>query len=47
VDNLLDGVNHTSDDLHAWLAPFSRGQDHFIYIEFDEVSPSLFLSLSV
>lgn len=37
VDNLLDGVNHTSDDLHAWLAPFTRGQDHFIYIEFDEV----------
>ena len=25
VENLLDGVNHTGDDLHAWLAPFTRG----------------------
>lgn len=38
VDNLLDGINHTSDDLHAWLTPFTRGHDHFIFIEFDEVS---------
>ena len=36
VDNLVDGVNHTSDDLHAWLAPFTMGQDHLITIEFDE-----------
>ncbi len=38
VDNLIDGVNHTCDDLHAWLAPFTRGQDHWVYIEFDEVT---------
>ena len=37
VDNLLDGVNHTCDDLHAWLAPFTGGQNHFIHVEFDEV----------
>jgi len=36
VDNLLDGVNHTCDDLHAWLAPFTGGQNHFIHVEFDE-----------
>ena len=36
VDNLVDGVNHTSDDLHAWLAPFTMGQDHLVTIEFDE-----------
>ncbi|KAJ1417660.1 hypothetical protein B484DRAFT_421954, partial [Ochromonadaceae sp. CCMP2298] len=35
VDNLLDGVNHTCDDLHAWLAPFTSGQDHIVCIEFD------------
>jgi hypothetical protein len=31
VDNLLDGVNHTCDDLHAWLAPFTSGRNHFIW----------------
>lgn len=36
MDNLLDGVNHTCDDLHAWLAPFTGGQNHFIHVEFDE-----------
>ena len=36
VDNLVDGVNHTSDDLHAWLAPFTMGQDHLVTIDFDE-----------
>lgn len=36
VDNLVDGVNHTSDDLHAWLTPFTMGQDHVVTIEFDE-----------
>ena len=30
VENLLDGVNHTGDDLHAWLAPFTRGQHHHV-----------------
>ena len=36
VDNLLDGVNHTCDDLHAWLTPFTSGQDHLIMIDLDE-----------
>ncbi len=25
VDKLFDGRNHTCDDLHAWLAPYTRG----------------------
>lgn len=36
VDNLLDGVNLTCDDLHAWLTPFTSGKDHMIWIEFEE-----------
>lgn len=43
VDNLLDGVNHTCDDLHAWLAPFTGGQSHLIHVEFDEVSKTSLL----
>mmetsp|Transcript_5578 Transcript_5578/g.8503 ORF Transcript_5578/g.8503 Transcript_5578/m.8503 type:complete len:1138 (+) Transcript_5578:100-3513(+) len=38
VDNVLDGVNHTCDELHAWLTPFTRGEDHLVCIDFDEVS---------
>ena len=38
IDNLLDGVNLTSDDIHAWLTPFTTGQDHLIYIEFDDLT---------
>jgi len=33
ISNLIDGVNHTCDDLHAWLAPFTAGQNHEIWIE--------------
>jgi hypothetical protein len=36
VDNLLDGVNLTCDDLHAWLAPFSPGSHHYVCLAFDE-----------
>lgn len=36
VDNLVDGVNHTCDDLHAWLTPYNVGQDHLICIDFDK-----------
>jgi len=36
VDNLMDGINHTCDDLHAWLAPFTPGSNHFIYIDLNE-----------
>jgi len=35
VHNLVDGKNFTCDDLHAWLAPFEPGDDHFIHINFD------------
>ena len=35
VENLLDGVNHTCDDLHAWLAPFTTGNNHIVCLEFD------------
>jgi len=32
TDNLLDGCNHTCDDLHAWLTPFTSGQEHLIWV---------------
>lgn len=35
IEKILDGYNHTCDELHSWLAPFQRGENHFIYIEFD------------
>lgn len=35
VDKLWDGVNFTCDDMHAWMAPFTSGSDHFIHVEFD------------
>ncbi|OWZ14346.1 STE/STE11/CDC15 protein kinase [Phytophthora megakarya] len=35
VDKLLDKHYFTCDELHAWLAPFSRGQNHFIFVDFD------------
>ena len=33
VDNLMDGVNHTCDDLHAWLAPFTPGRNHTVSVK--------------
>jgi hypothetical protein len=36
VDKLFDGVNRTCDDMHVWLAPFTPGKDHFIYVNFDD-----------
>ncbi|XP_049938439.1 katanin-interacting protein-like isoform X1 [Schistocerca serialis cubense] len=36
VTNLLDGVNRTHDDMHLWLAPFTPGSNHFIYISFKQ-----------
>lgn len=38
VDNLLDEVNLTCDDLHAWLAPFTPGQSHFVWLDFDAIT---------
>nr|XP_055221550.1 katanin-interacting protein isoform X7 [Gorilla gorilla gorilla] len=34
VTNLIDGVNRTQDDMHVWLAPFTRGKSHSITIDF-------------
>lgn len=34
VTNLLDGVNRTHDDMHLWLAPFTKGASHFIHLVF-------------
>uniref|UniRef100_A0A8B9PFZ4 KIAA0556 n=1 Tax=Apteryx owenii TaxID=8824 RepID=A0A8B9PFZ4_APTOW len=34
ITNLIDGVNRTQDDMHLWLAPFTPGKRHFIFIDF-------------
>ncbi|XP_075686177.1 katanin-interacting protein isoform X2 [Rhinoderma darwinii] len=34
VTNLIDGVNKTQDDMHVWLAPYTPGKIHLIYIDF-------------
>lgn len=34
VANLLDGVNRTQDDMHLWLAPFTPGKSHYIFLDF-------------
>ncbi|XP_009980634.1 PREDICTED: uncharacterized protein KIAA0556 homolog [Tauraco erythrolophus] len=34
ITNVLDGVNRTQDDMHLWLAPFTPGKPHFIFIDF-------------
>jgi hypothetical protein len=36
--NLLDGVNRTRDDLHMWLAPFTKKANHFIYLTLQQKS---------
>jgi hypothetical protein len=38
VDKLLDGVNWTCDDLHAWLAPFTPGEVVSITVSFDDAT---------
>lgn len=35
VDKLVDNHYFTCDELHAWLAPFTRGQNHFVYFDLD------------
>jgi protein JBTS26 len=37
IDKLLDGTNWTCDDLHVWLAPYTKGQVNTITI--DLISP--------
>lgn len=34
VTNLIDGVNRTQDDMHLWLAPFTPGRSHVIFLDF-------------
>ncbi|KFQ70940.1 Uncharacterized protein KIAA0556, partial [Phaethon lepturus] len=34
ITNVIDGVNRTQDDMHLWLAPFTPGKPHFIFIDF-------------
>ncbi|NXI44542.1 K0556 protein, partial [Galbula dea] len=34
ITNLIDGVNRTQDDMHLWLAPFTPGKPHLIFIDF-------------
>uniref|UniRef100_A0A8C5TXH2 Katanin interacting protein n=1 Tax=Malurus cyaneus samueli TaxID=2593467 RepID=A0A8C5TXH2_9PASS len=34
VTNLIDGVNRTQDDMHLWLAPFTPGKPHFVFLDF-------------
>lgn len=34
ISNVVDGVNRTCDDTHMWLAPYYKGMDHIIDIEF-------------
>ena len=33
VDKLVDGTYFTNDDFHAWLTPFTQGEDHSISID--------------
>lgn len=33
VDKLIDGSYFTQDDFHAWLTPFTQGEDHTITID--------------
>ncbi|XP_031353180.1 protein KIAA0556-like isoform X2 [Photinus pyralis] len=34
VQNLLDGINRTQDDVHLWLTPFEKGLSHSVTITF-------------
>ena len=36
ADKLIDGVPCTCDELHSWLAPYDKGNDHYIDLELGE-----------
>lgn len=45
-DKLIDGVFATSDDVHMWLAPFTRQQEHVVSFALaPETSPAVALGM--
>ena len=36
VDKLVDGHYYTSDAVYMWLAPFTPGQRHKVFVRFDQ-----------
>ncbi|KAG7210222.1 hypothetical protein KM043_011772 [Ampulex compressa] len=36
VNNLINGINRTRDDANLWLAPYTPGNHHYIYMIFQE-----------
>ncbi|XP_076331962.1 katanin-interacting protein-like isoform X2 [Tachypleus tridentatus] len=36
VTNLIDGVYRTKDDMHLWLAPFTPGNNHYVFLQFSQ-----------
>lgn len=36
VDKLVDGVYLTSDDMHVWLTPYTKGKEHKIWIDLEK-----------
>ena len=39
VGNLVDGVNFSCDDSHAWLCPFTSGTSHWIFVDLARPTP--------
>ena len=36
IDKLVDGVYRTCSDLHQWLAPYTKGKDNKIFVDFGQ-----------
>ncbi|XP_015595350.1 protein KIAA0556 [Cephus cinctus] len=36
INNLINGINQTRDDYNLWLAPFTNGHHHYIYMTFEK-----------
>jgi protein JBTS26 len=36
LDKLTDEENETANDKHMWLIPFTEGQNHYIWVRFNE-----------
>lgn len=41
----MDGTFHTCDEMHSWLAPYTSGENHYIYISLDSNSTLSMLRL--